>query len=93
MSSALVTICSHCQAVMSRAWSACVVCLVPVHLPEAPVANEEMTHEIPCAACGRVDRWHDAGVVRCRHCWPQPLTRIAREATATQRPRWQGKGW
>lgn len=82
MSAALVSICSHCQAVMSRAWSACAVCLVPVHLPDAPVANEAMTHAIPCVACGRVDRWNDAGVLRCRHCWPHPLTRTMHELEA-----------
>ena len=23
----------------------------------------------PCVICGRTERWDDAGIWRCRHCW------------------------
>jgi len=36
----------------------------------------------PCAVCGRDDRWLDIDVWRCRACWPDPLTAIARRAAA-----------
>lgn len=33
-----------------------------------------LTPQYPCVVCGQGDRWDDAGIWRCRHCWPDPLT-------------------
>jgi tubulysin polyketide synthase-like protein len=29
-----------------------------------------LTEYYPCVVCGRVDRWDDHGIWRCRTCWP-----------------------
>jgi hypothetical protein len=40
----------------------------------------DKTDTTPCALCGGSERWYDGGVLRCPHCWPEALTRPAREA-------------
>jgi hypothetical protein len=35
----------------------------------------------PCYACQGTQRWNDAGIWRCRACWPTPLTTQARKGT------------
>jgi hypothetical protein len=29
---------------------------------------------VPCAVCGKANRWEDAGVSRCRFCYPPPAS-------------------
>jgi hypothetical protein len=41
-----------------------------------------LTHHYPCAVCQSTDRWDDAGVWRCKACWPPgSLTTKASMAT------------
>jgi predicted P-loop ATPase len=46
---------------------------------------------LPCAVCGETDRWDDAGVSRCRACYPPPAgasgSTSRRRKQARQRPR------
>jgi len=54
---------------------------------ESPSFREQTVSQIalllplsPCAVCGQDERWDDAGIWRCRACWPMPLTEAARKA-------------
>jgi hypothetical protein len=54
---------------------------------------EPLAQDTPCRVCDRTDRWDDAGVWRCRACWPEPVTRAARQAETLERTRVPDPTW
>jgi hypothetical protein len=39
-----------------------------------------LTPQHPCVVCSSTERWGDAGIWRCKTCWPTPLSQAARRA-------------
>ena len=53
---------------------------------EQPVSQIALLPSLPpCAVCDQDKRWNDAGVWRCRVCWPMPLTEAARTVAWRER--------
>jgi hypothetical protein len=78
----MLTSCPYCGAVVNPTWRACPVCGASIRTEAMPTveAGSPQPQCSPCVACGKQDRWDDAGIWRCKHCWPEPLTLKARQA-------------
>jgi len=102
MSSALLTVCSHCNAKVHRKWTACVACgavqepTIPalvadvsestVKAPSAVTSVQPLSADYPCTVCGSTDRWQDHGVWRCKACWPKGQRKARAVETPTDTP-------
>src|SRR5437899_1424089 len=61
-----------------------------VTIQSAPQAcPEPLTPFSACVVCGQTDRWDDHGIWRCQACWPEPVSRAARQAEALEQGRAQ----
>jgi hypothetical protein len=48
------------------------------HLPDMPLAYEEMDKLTPCAVCGSLDYWFDGTEWQCARCVPSPVENTIR---------------
>ncbi|SRR6267378_4257822 len=72
--------CPHCQAYSNTTWATCPVCGQLLRAVAATPAPEPPTSYDSCVVCEDTDRWDDHGIWRCRRCWLEPGTQVARLA-------------
>ena len=55
-----------------RQHKAALLALLSQPMPAAhrAASPEPLTQDSPCVVCASTDRWEDAGIWRCRRCWP-----------------------